>query len=438
MSQARIDPGDVAAVGLTGQMHSLVAVGADGEPVRPAIIWADQRSARQVRSLAAQVGHEKLAQWAGNPLAAGFMLASWAWMRENEPGNAEKTRQLMLPKDWARLQLTGVSAAEPSDASSTLLFDPHRREWSRPLMQAVNLREEQLPPVVESASTAGGLLPEMAARAGLKAGTPVVAGCSDVTAQALAMGVIEPGVASVTTGTGGQVFSPSREPRHDPELRAHLFCHALPGLWHHEAAILSAGLSLRWLRDSVWPGSDYAQLAGEAEGAQAAMDGLYFLPFLAGERTPYMDPGLQGAFIGLGLRHGRAQMARAVMEGVVFALRQCLDLMADLGAPVEQLVASGGATRHPLWLQLQADTFNRPLLVYEAPEATARGAALLAGIGAGVYSGADEALRRAGSAPVKVVSPSPKRARLLERAYQDWRGWADLVADHYRLAEVRD
>ena len=435
--KAGVKSSEIAGIGLTGQMHSLTPVDGAGNPVRRAIIWADQRSGRQVRGITSQLGHQKLALRAGNPLAAGFMLASWAWMRENEPRLADATRLLMLPKDWVRLKLTGQVGSEPSDASSTLLFDPHIRAWSQPLMAQVGLTADRLPPLFESGQVAGGLLEDAARASSLVAGTPVVFGCSDVSAQALALGVTTPGIVSVTIGTGGQLFAPTPKPLHDPELRMHLFCHALPNLWHYEAAILSGGLSLRWLRDQIWPDSDFDSIANAAAGTQAAMDGLFFLPFLTGERTPYMDPGLQAVFFGLGLRHGRPEMARAAMEGVVFALRQGLDLLSSLGPPVERLVVSGGATRHPLWLQLQADIFDRPVFVYDAPEATARGAALLAAAGSGVYPSIQAAIQQAASAPVRLVTPNPRDARRYQTAYHDWLEWANMVADRYRLADIK-
>ena len=276
----------------------------------------------------------------------------------------------------------------------------------------------------------------MAQACGLPAGIPVVYGCSDVSAQALAQGVVSPGMVSCTIGTGGQLFAPLLEPRHDASLRLHLFCHAAPYTWHHEAAILSAGLALRWLRDNLWPGADYASLADQAGEVEAAMESVFFLPFLTGERTPYMDPGLRASFIGLGLHHTQAHLVRAAMEGVVFALRQGLDLMESLGTPVERMVVSGGATRHPLWLQLQADIFNRPLFVFSAQEATGRGAALLAGVGAGVYTSLKEALAVGVSGPSQIIQPNSVRARRYATAYRDYVGWANIVADHYRVKEI--
>ena len=429
--EAGIHPREVAGLGLAGQMHSLVCLDASGEPLRPAILWADQRSAEQVRALTGRIGRERLTAWTGNPLAAGFMLASWAWLAEHEPETTRSTRLLLLPKDYTRFRLTGAAASEPSDASSTLLFDPHMRRWSAELLDQLDLPMDRLPEIQPSGAAAGGLLPEMAAACGLLPGTPVALGASDVSAQALAQGVVEPGTVSCTIGTGGQLFAPLREPRHDPDLRLHLFCHCLPDTWHQEAAILSAGLALRWLRDQVFPGQGYAALADMAQAVEAGLDGLFFLPFLAGERTPYMQPNLRAGFIGLGLRHTQAHMTRAVMEGVVFALRQGLELMQTLGTPVERLVATGGATRHPLWLQLQADIFNRPVFVSSADEATARGAALLAGVAAGVYADARDAIRQAVGQPILAAQPDPARAGQVSAAYREYTEWANLLASRY-------
>lgn len=430
--EAGIGPHEAAAIGLAGQMHSLVCLDARGEPLRPAILWADQRSGGQVKRLTEQIGINNLAEWTGNPLASGFMLASWVWLLENEPSSAASTRWLMLPKDYVRYVLTGAIGTEPGDASSTLLFDPHTLSWSKPILELAGLDEGRLPPVFPSSSVAGGLRPEAAEACGLTAGTPVIFGSSDVSLQALAQGVVEPGIVSCTIGTGGQLFAPVNAPRHDPLLRLHLFCHAVPSTWHHEAAILSAGLALRWLRDQIWPGSDFAGLADGAAEVESGLDGLFFLPFLVGERTPYMDTNLRAAFIGLGLRHRNAHLVRAVMEGVVFELRQGLDLLLSLGTQAEFLLATGGAVRHPLWLQLQADIFNRPIHVSKVDEATARGAAVLAGIGAGLYQDAQDAIRQTSQLPAASVMPNPERAGRYEAAYRTYRQWAGDVVDRYR------
>jgi xylulokinase len=420
LQQADLPAETIAAIGLAGQMHTTVCLDAHHQPLRPAIIWADQRSHQQVERVYREIGREKLAAWTGNPLATGFMMASWLWLQENELEVCRATRTLLLPKDYLRLRLTGTLGSEPSDAASTLLFNPIQRDWSAPLLDALQIDPGLLPPIHPSAEVAGGLLPAPAEAAGLLPGTPVIFGGSDQALQALAQGVIAPGTLSCTIGTGGQLFTSTFKPHPDPNLRLHLFCHVLPGVWHLEAAILSAGMSLRWLRDNVFSGQDYCALADAAAEVPAGAEGLFFLPYLAGERTPIMDPQARGAFIGLTLHHDRRHMVRAVMEGVVFALRQGMDLIDGLGVPVERILASGGATRHPLWLQLQADIFNRPVYASQVQEATGRGAAMLAGIAAGFYATGQEACQRTLRQAAQPVLPNPQSAADCQTAYQTY------------------
>ena len=411
----------VRAIGLSGQMHGTVCLDDRGRVLRPAIIWADQRSKPQVDRVYRELGRERLAAWTANPLATGFMLATWLWLRENEPGISEAARHLLLPKDYLRYRLTGELGSEPSDASSTLMFDTARRCWNDDLLDALGIDPIVLPPIGESAALAGGLTAEMAAATGLREGTPVVYGGGDQAMQAMGNGIVEPGVVSCTIGTGGQLFAPAHEPSYDPLLRLHLFCHALPRRWHLMAAILSAGLSLKWLRDSVFEGQSYQALADAAAKVTPGSEGLFFLPYLAGERTPHMDPEARGGFYGLTLRHERGHLVRAVMEGVVFALRQGLELMLDLGVPAERIVASGGGTQHPLWLQLQADIFNRPIHRTETSEAAAVGAALLAGVGAGIYADGETACRRAVRWSEEVINPIPQHVAGYGEAYESFR-----------------
>ncbi len=407
---ADIPARQVQAIGLSGQMHGTVCLDVHGRALRPAIIWADQRSAAQVAEVEARIGRERLAAWTANPLATGFMLATWLWLREHEPDVAAATAHLLLPKDYVRYRFTGEIGTEPSDASSTLLFDTANCRWSAPLLDALGLNARVLPPVAPSANLAGGLLPEIAAATGLRAGTPVIYGGSDQAMQAVGHGVIAPGVLSSTIGTGGQLFAPIARPAYDPQTRLHCFCHVLPGMWHLESAMLAAGLSLKWLRDNVMSGFTYQEIADAAATVPPGAEGLFFLPYLAGERTPHMDPRARGGFVGLTLRHGRAHIARAVMEGVVFGMRQGLALMLDLGVTPERIIASGGATQHPLWLQLQADMFNRPLYRTTAVETAAVGAALLAGVGVGVYADVADAVAQAMRYVDAVVIPNAEHA----------------------------
>lgn len=420
VEQRGIPADRVAAIGLSGQMHGLVCVDKAGKPLRPAIIWADHRSKAEIGELRNRIGIDRQAEWLGNPLATGFMLPSWLWLEKHEPVIAASTHWLMLPNDYIRYRLTGTYGSEPSDASSTLMFDPHTRSWSKPLLHEIGLSIDRLPPVSESSDIAGGLLPEIAAAVGLRSGTPVVFGGSDVSLQALGQGITEPGTVSCTIGTGGQLFAPVPKPVHDPQLRLHLFCHAIPECWHLEAAILSAGLSLRWLRDNLWAGQSYSALVDPAQAVEAASQGLFFLPYLAGERTPVMDPDIRASFIGLGLEHMQAHLVRAVMEGVVFALRQGMELMGSLGVSTDRLVATGGATNHPLWLQLQADIFNQPVYIAKTSQASGFGAAVLAGIGIGLYSDSRLVPFLSQQTKENPVLPDPDRVKMYNRAYRQY------------------
>lgn len=420
MRKSGISAHQIAGIGLAGQMHGLVCLGKNGEPLRPAIIWADRRSKAEVRQIETEIGHEKIAEWLGNPLATGFMLPSWLWLVSNEPRIAELTHYLVLPKDYVRYRLTGIIGAEPSDASSTLLFDPHKRSWCIPLLKKIGLSVDRLPMIHESWEIAGGLIPEIAQKCGLSSGTPVVFGGSDVSLQALGQGVIDPGQVSCTIGTGGQLFAPISQPVHDSDLRMHFFCHVLPDRWHLETATLSAGLALRWLRDQMWSDQTYTSLADAAQQVEAAAHGLFFLPYLVGERTPIMDPEVRAAYIGLGLEHGRAHIVRATMEGVIFALRQGLDLIRETGLVPRSLIATGASIKHPLWLQLQADIFNLPITPANTPQATGHGAALLAGKGIGVFSDhlcLTAGIGKMGTAPIQ---PRQKYVDLYQRAFEEY------------------
>jgi xylulokinase len=380
VAEAGIRASDIAAVGLSGQMHGTVCVDQEGHPVRPAVIWADARSGAEVDALLEQVGRERLAALTANPLAAGFMAATVAWLRRHESETLWRTRSLLLPKDYIRLRLTRQIATDASDAAGTLLFDVANRCWSQAMIEAVGVRPELLPRVVESGEVCGTVTRRAAQDTGIPAGTPVVAGGGDQPVGALAAGAIEPGILLATIGTGGQIFAPLAEPVCDPELRTHTFCHALPDRWYAMGAILSAGLCLRWLRDQVFVGSGlgYAAMAAEAEAVPPGAEGLCFLPYLAGERTPHMDPGARGLFLGLSLRHRRGHLVRAVMEGVAFALREALDVLRSLGVAAERTVALGGGLRSPLWRQILADVFAAPIESLEIQEPAALGAAMLA------------------------------------------------------------
>ena len=380
----------VVALGLSGQMHGTVLVDADNEPTAPAIIWADQRSAQEVEEFISLVGKKLLVETAGTAPAAGFMGPTLLWLKRHRKELIDKSRWCMLPKDFIRLRLTGEYATEASDASSTALFDICRRTWSSEIIQKIGIPESLFPPVLEPAQIAGKLRKERAAELGIPAGIPVVAGCADQVAQAVGNGLLEPGDGSVTVGSGGQIFIPIGKPVRNEGLNLHVFCHAPVNRWYIMGAMLTAGLSLRWFRELLQlAGEDdaYDRLSELADGVKPCSEGVLFLPYLAGERSPLMDPRARGCFIGLTLRHGAAHLARAIMEGVAFALRQVLDTIEALDVQVGKLLAAGNGLVSPVWRQIVADVLNRPLHLSQESEQTGRGAAMIAGIGAGIYRG---------------------------------------------------
>lgn len=388
---AGVRPGGIQAIGFSGQMHGTVFLGKDGAPLRPAIIWADQRSAEQCRQVYEKIGRARLAELTCNPIAPGFMAASVLWVKQNEPDTFRRTHQVLLPKDYVRYRMTGRLASEPSDAASTLLFDTRRRDWSGELVRALDLPEAILPPIVDSWSVAGDLTREAAGELGLSPGTAVTAGGGDQPIAAIANGVTEPGLLLATIGTGGQLFTPIATATYDPQLRTHTFCHAVPGTWFIMGAMLSAGLSLKWFRDKVADGVPYARLSEEAAGVPAGSEGLIFLPYLVGERTPHMDPKATGCFVGLTLRHTRAHMARAIMEGVAFAMRDSLEIFRELGVSYRKAIASGGGAKSPVWRQIQADVYGVDLVTVKVEEQAGVGAALLAGVGVRVFKDVGQA-----------------------------------------------
>lgn len=330
---------------------------------------------------------------------------------DNEPDIAQKISHILLPKDFLRYRLTGELGSEPSDASSTSLFDTTHLCWSQELLDRLDINPTILPPLHGSSEVAGALLKDVAQSCGLRTGMPIVFGGGDQACQALGHGLYDPGMISCTIGTGGQLLAPIKSPTYDPELRLHTYCHAFPGRWFQMAATLSAGLSLKWLRDNLFRSETYQDLADLAATVPPGSEGFFFLPYLVGERTPHMDPNARGAFIGLTLRHGHAHLVRAVMEGVVLSLRSGLDLMVDLEVQVDKIIASGGGVAHPLWLQLQADIFNRPIYRTTTTASAAVGAALLAGTGVGLYPDLATACKQAIRFQTEVVHPNVENAR---------------------------
>lgn len=437
LGQACVDAARVAGIGLSGQMHGTVLLDRHLEVIRPAIIWADQRSSQQCREVYDRVGREGLAEMTANPVAPGFTAASLLWIKENEPKLFARVHTVLLPKDYVRLGLCGELGTDVSDASASLLFDTVNRRWSARLLEALDLDPGLLPQVHESTQVVGQVTQAAAEATGLAVGTPVVAGGGDQPVAALGNGVIREGTVLCTIGTGGQLFTPTGVPRFDPKLRTHTFCHVVPGLWFVMGATLCAGLSLKWFRDRIGGGS-YEELARQAAEVPPGAEGLIFLPYLIGERTPHMDPQARGAFIGLTLRHGRAHLVRAVMEGVVMALRDALEIFGALGMPIGRIIASGGGAKSALWRQIQADVFQREVATTCTQEQAGVGAAMLSGIGAGVYENAEAAcdqVVRLGEA----VQPCAARSDLYNRLYEVFAGlYPKLKADFARVGALQD
>jgi xylulokinase len=390
-----VQANQVAALGLTGQMHGMVLMDSAGRVLRPCILWNDQRTARECREITERVGPQRVIRLTGNPVLAGFTAPKIAWIRRNEPEVFGRTSRWLLPKDYLRYRLTGSFVTEPSDASGTALFDVRERRWSEEMLEAVEVPPRWLPEVSESGAASARISAQAAGLTGLLQGTPVAGGGGDQAAQAVGMGIVSEGVTSVAMGTSAVLFSASDTCRVEPRGRLHTFCHAVPGKWALLGVVLSGGGSLRWYRDQLGQEEcrraretsrgDYEVITEVASRAPAGCEGLVFLPYLTGNRVPHADPAARGVFFGLTLRHGRDHLARSILEGVAFALNDSLQIMRGLGLETSRLTASGGGARSPLWRQILADVFSAPISTVRVDEGAAFGAALLGGVAAGVY-----------------------------------------------------
>jgi xylulokinase len=376
----------IGAVGLTGQMHGLVLLDAAGNVLRPAILWNDQRTQSQCDEIHRRIGKERFIQITGNVALTGFTAPKILWVKENEPEVFAKAVHVLLPKDYIRYKLTGEYAMDKADGAGTVLFDLKSRDWSHEVLDALGIDATWMPSTYEGPEFTGQVTAEAASLTGLKVGTPVAAGGGDQAAQAVGVGAVEPGVVALTVGTSGVVFATTPSALIEPGGRLHAFCHAVPNMWHFMGVMLSAAGSLQWYRDALAPEMSFDDLLKEAESVSAGSDSLQFLPYLSGERTPHPDPLARGAFIGLTLRHNRAHMTRAVLEGVSFGLKDSFTLIqnAGLGA-IRQVRASGGGTKGTLWRQILASVLETELVTVNTTEGAAYGAALLAGVGAGTW-----------------------------------------------------
>ena len=408
LKKAKLKGTDVGGVGLSGQMHGGVFLADGVDPLRPAILWNDQRTAEQCADIESKAGgRANLIKLVANPALAGFTAPKMLWVRQHEPRVWAETKHVLLPKDYVRLRLTGEYATEVSDASGYLLLDVANRRWSDELLGRLQIDRSLLPPVFESPVVSGQLTAAAAADLGLTAGTPVVGGAGDNAAGAVGSGVVAAGVLTAILGTSGVMFAHSDAPALDPAGRVHTMCHAVPGKWCVFGCMLSAGGSFGWFRDTLAAGASYDDLVAEAATAPPGCEGLIFLPYLTGERCPHPDPLARGGWVGLTARTTRAMMIRSLLEGVTFGMRDALQIMTAMNVPVAQVRASGGGGRSDFWRQLQADVYRQPVVTTNAVEGPAYGAALLAGVGTGAWSSVEQACKSS----IKAVTKTPPNKR---------------------------
>ncbi len=440
LQTAGVDGAQVGGLGLTGQMHGAVFLDADNQAIRPALLWNDQRTAAECAEITERVGAERLIALVGNPALTGFQAPKIVWLRNHEPANYARLARVLLPKDYIRLNLTGVAAADASDAAGTLLLDLRTRDWSDEVLRALDIPRDWLPQVVEGPAVTGGVLPDIARMLGLPAGLPVIAGGGDNAAAAVGTGIVRAGVISSSIGTSGVLFAHSDDIALDPQGRLHTFCHAVPGKYHLMAVTLSAGGAFQWFRNSLrqlgLPALSYDELAAQAASAPIGAEGLIFLPYLSGERTPHLDPYARGGFIGLTQRHTIGHMARAVMEGVTYSLRDGLDIMRGLGLAVGDVRATGGGGKSALWRQMQADIYQADVATLAAEEGPAYGAALLAGVGTGVFASVGDAVDRCVQIS-SVTAPDASAHQQYEQVYHVYRDlYGALRPAMHRLAAL--
>jgi xylulokinase len=430
LSHAEVNAGEIGCVGFSGQMHGAVMLDEGEEVLRPALIWCDQRTDAQGKAITKLIGASRLIELTANPALTNFTATKLMWVRQHEPELWSRFRYFLLPKDYVRLRLTNERATDVTDASGTLLLDVANRRWSDAMLDALEIDRSCLPALFESSEITGRVSPQGAAATGLREGTPVVAGAGDQAAGAVGMGIVRPGAVSATIGTSGVVFAATAHPTFDKRGRVHTFCHAIPNRWHVMGVTQAAGLSLRWFRDrfgvvgdgasSKYEGDPYDLLCREAASAPPGSDGVLWLPYLMGERTPHLDPDARAALVGLAASHTRAHILRAILEGVAFSLRDTLTIFVEMEVPLETIRLGGGGSRGPLWRQIQADVYGHELEIVAAEEGAAYGAALLAGVGSGTWSSVDEACLRAVRVAAR-IEPDASAAALMNRRYSAYR-----------------
>jgi len=443
LKAGKIKPTGIAGIGLSGQMHGSVFLDKKQQVIRPALLWNDQRTAAECAEIESRAGgRAQLIELVANPALTGFTAPKILWLRKNEPKNFDKVNQVLLPKDYVRFRLTGEFATEVSDASGTLLLDVRGRRWSKELLQRLDLDPGLLPAVFESEEVSGRLSKTAAKLLGLAEGVPVVGGGGDQAAGAVGNGIVRKGVISATMGTSGVVFAHSDEVQYDPQGRLHTFCHAVRGKWHVMGVVLSVGGSLQWYRNQFAQAEvalakkkkvdPYELITAEAAEAPAGSEGLYFLPYLTGERTPHADPHARAAWVGLTLRHGRSHLIRSVIEGATYAMRDSLEIIQNLQIPVKEVRLSGGGARSKFWRQLQADIYGAKVVTTNSQEGPAYGVALLAAAGTGAYKDVVEACQ----ATIRIeesATPHAKSKRTYDAAYPLYQKLYRSLKDDFRI-----
>jgi xylulokinase len=437
LKEANIKGDDISGIGLTGQMHGLVMLDIDGKVLRPAILWNDQRTGAQCDEIRALIGKQKLIDTSGNDALTGFTAPKILWVKKNEPEVFNKVKHILLPKDYIRYKLTNEYAVDRAGGSGTILFDLAKRTWSEEITNALEIPCDWLPPTFEGPEATGIITNYAALETTLAEGIPVFGGGGDQAAQAVGVGAVQPGIIALTLGTSGVVFASTESPLVEPDGRLHAFCHAVPERWHFMGVMLSAAGSLQWYRDTLTPDISFDNLVAEANNVSPGSDGLLFLPYLSGERTPHPDPEARGAWIGLTVRHTRAHITRAVLEGVAFGIKDSFNLIQSAGlGEISQVRISGGGAKSQLWQQIMADVLGSELVTVNTTEGAAFGAALLAGVGVGVYDSVSEACE----ATIQITgktSPQDRNSQIYNDFYIRYQALYPLLASEFKqIAKV--
>jgi xylulokinase len=440
IAKSRIKPDEIQGVGLSGQMHGSVFLDEKGRVIRPAILWCDARTAAECDEIMTKVGPRRMHELVSNPALAGFTVPKVVWLRNHEPEKYAKVRQILLPKDYVRYKLTGEYAAEVSDAAGTAMFDVKNRRWSEELLKILDIPIEWLPKVYESYDVVGKISGPAAKATGLAKGTPVIGGGADNTCGAVGSGIVVEGRVMTSLGTSGVIFAPTNEPQVDPQERLHTFVHSTRRQWYLMGVVLSAGMSLQWYRNEMAEAERaeakkkkrdvYDLMMAQADKTPVGAEGLFFLPYLMGERSPHKDPHARGAFVGLSFRHGKGHLIRAIVEGVAFALRDSLEIMKDLGTKMDEVRLIAGGAKSPFWRKTIANVFGLPIAIPEKTEGPAMGAAILAGVGTGVFQDFFETTERI--LPVAMrVDPDMKEHAQYTALYQQFTKLYPALKGHF-------